>query len=1284
MARSASMSADDRATRLQAPAETIAASSSVETMAARRAAEDGVSAIWSPGDVILGLYEVKGVLGEGGMGTVYRVFHRDWNTELAVKSPKPEQLARAGGAESFVREAETWVSLGLHPHIVSCYYVRTLGGIPRVFAEYVEGGSLAEWIRSRRLYEGGPEKALERILDIAIQFAWGLDYAHTQGLVHQDVKPANVMVTPDGIAKVTDFGLVTPTKGREYDQQIAAGMRYAANVESEFKAEAEGAVSLMSMFGMPVVDRDLVPYRGMTPAYCSPEQAAHQPLSRRTDVWSWGVSVLEMFTGEVTWLAGQAAGEVLDAYGQTGPEAAVIPRMPDEVAAVLRTCFARDQDRRPSGFREVVDALKGAYQRVAGHLYPRDHPKTTELLADSLSNQAISLVDLGRTEDAERMFVKALEAETDHLEATYNLGLLRWRLGRISDVDFVQQMKTVRPLHVADWMRGYLLGLLHVERGDGQAAVAVLEEALGSAPDKKELQAALVTARNGVDEWRRRVRVFEGHTFLITAACVSHDGRLGLSGSLDGTLRIWDLSTGECVRTFKEPLGGVGCISLHEKGRYVASGADVSTKRAESYPVRVWDLVRGECVSTFAEDRDGIGDVRFVPGSGDILVAARGSKSFGLWSAFSSSSRPWTWFEGHDDAVTSVDASADGVYGLSGSYDKTVRLWDLKTGRRLLTLTGHTETVSCVRFVPGTHRALSASGDRTLRLWDLDTGTCRMSFTGHTDGVASVSVSRDGRWALSRGGDKTVRLWDVSSGRCVRTFTNLGSSPHAVGMSPDGRLGIWDDHVVGGGFYLFLWELQASGAAAPFVVARPRRSEELLERARTARSALERARVALERHEYGEALAQLNLARGTRGYEREPELLALWRQVGRTCRRRSVRAAWFVRCFTGHTHWVSYAYVSRDASWALSHSDDHTARVWDLETGTYAKVLEERRSKFKLLAVAPDEKSALTYEIETSTRRKNRRALSLRDLATGQPLWTVDPGYYDTLALGVTPTGRLGISADAQTWADKGYRIRIWDMSTGRALDTLKGHASAPQCLAVSHDGRLLLSGDLNGSVRLWDLVRSRNLSVLEHSGGVKCVGIAPDGRRGLSGGPGGTIKVWDLSTGSCIRTLAAHAKGVSAVVFGPQGRWAFSSGWDNTVRLWDLDSDSRDAVHTFEGHTECVRSIGVGSDGRWLLSGSLDKTLRLWELDWDYEFPGLSDWEDGASPRLAAFLTMRSSRSTWLGRWSRPIWSEEDFERLLIDLANDGYGWLRPSGIRKKLEDMTARWVGPPPLPGT
>jgi tetratricopeptide (TPR) repeat protein len=152
----------------------------------------GSDAEWRVGDVVLDLYDVTGILGEGGMGRVYKVHHRGWGVDMAVKTPRPEIFARRGGKEDFVREAETWVDLGVHPNVVSCHYVRTLGGLPRVFAEYVEGGTLEGWIDSGRLYEGGVERAVPRILDVAIQFAWGLHYAHEQGLVHQDVKPQSL------------------------------------------------------------------------------------------------------------------------------------------------------------------------------------------------------------------------------------------------------------------------------------------------------------------------------------------------------------------------------------------------------------------------------------------------------------------------------------------------------------------------------------------------------------------------------------------------------------------------------------------------------------------------------------------------------------------------------------------------------------------------------------------------------------------------------------------------------------------------------------------------------------------------------------------------------------------------------------------------------------------------------------------------------------------------------------------------------------------------------------
>ena len=115
------------------------------------AGEDAVPEVWKPGDVILDLYEVKEIVGEGGFGRVYRVHHRGWNIDLAIKSPLPGRFQTNREKQGFVRECETWVDLGLHPHTVSCHYVRILGGIPRVFAEYVEGGSLKDWLDQGKL-----------------------------------------------------------------------------------------------------------------------------------------------------------------------------------------------------------------------------------------------------------------------------------------------------------------------------------------------------------------------------------------------------------------------------------------------------------------------------------------------------------------------------------------------------------------------------------------------------------------------------------------------------------------------------------------------------------------------------------------------------------------------------------------------------------------------------------------------------------------------------------------------------------------------------------------------------------------------------------------------------------------------------------------------------------------------------------------------------------------------------------------------------------------------------
>jgi serine/threonine protein kinase len=573
---------------------------------------DGVPLTWEPGDVILDLYEVRPFsertpFVEGGMGRVNCVWHRGWSRLLAVKSVRPDGLASPAAVANFQREAEVWVDrLGLHPHVVSCHYVRLLGGLPRLFMDLVPGGSLQDWVDSGRLYEGGPEEALGRLLDVAIQFAWGLHHAHEQGLIHQDVKPANVLLTPEGLAKVTDFGLA--------QARVAAGEQ----------AERPAGSTILATWG------------GMTPAYCSPEQAevaarvkAGVPreqcpkLTRGTDVWSWAVSVLAMFAGGVAWRSGSVANHHLGRPAQD-PR---IPRMPPRLVGLLEGCFQRRPEDRPRSLREVAAGLREVSEQATGQLHGREEPQPGELLADSLNNRGVSLYDLGKQPEAEQKWQEALRVDPHHPEATYNWGLIRWRSGRMTDQKLLEKLREVLASSADAERVEYLMGVVHLERTDAKAAVGLLSKAAGAGTGRADITAALALARAAGASVEQSPRIFKGHTDVVSSVSFSPDGRFALSGCNDRTLRLWEVSSGKCLRTFEGHSGEVSSVSFSPDGRFALSGSGNGDGT-----LRLWEVSSGRCLRTF---------------------------------------------EGHTSWVFSVSFSPDGRFALSGGDDNTPWLWEL-------------------------------------------------------------------------------------------------------------------------------------------------------------------------------------------------------------------------------------------------------------------------------------------------------------------------------------------------------------------------------------------------------------------------------------------------------------------------------------------------------------------------------------------------------------------------------------------------------------------------------
>ena len=347
---------------------------------------------WDASQIILGTYQVQRIFDGGGMGLVYHVRHLHWNCDLALKQPRTIFLRTPADVMAFEQEVETWAALGLHPNVVTCYYSRQIDGLPCVFSEFVTGGALADWIRNRQLYEGEEAEVLARILRVAIQFARGLAWAHRKGFVHQDVKPGNALMADDETVKVSDFGLARCLK----PNGLALGPSHFAEAAGYCTAE-----------------------------YASPEQLAGRTLTPATDIWSWAVTVLEMFMGGITWHRGDVVPAAFKQYLSDGGRGRALPAMPHQIAGVLSGCLRLKSSNLPQSFDVIIELLLTAYKDLFGEDVDVEACDPEILRADSLNNRAVSLLDVGRDAEAARLLAEALKENPFHFEAIYNTGMLQ-------------------------------------------------------------------------------------------------------------------------------------------------------------------------------------------------------------------------------------------------------------------------------------------------------------------------------------------------------------------------------------------------------------------------------------------------------------------------------------------------------------------------------------------------------------------------------------------------------------------------------------------------------------------------------------------------------------------------------------------------------------------------------------------------------------------------------------------------------------------------------------------
>ncbi|HUR21072.1 MAG TPA: protein kinase [Vicinamibacterales bacterium] len=264
----------------------------------------------------IGPYQVLAELGRGGMGQVFRAYDTALHREVALKILPPDFAGDAEYRARFSREARLLATLN-HPHIAQVFGLEDSAAGPAIAMELVPGASLRDHLRRG---VSRPEA-----WGLAHQIALALDAAHEKGIIHRDLKPGNIMVTPDGAAKVLDFGLakswVEPEAVTEHDTTLAATVH--------------GAV-----LG--------------TPAYMSPEQARGLPVDRRTDIWAFGCVFYEMLAGQAAF-KGESYSDLVAAILGRDPDWQALPAdTPASLRRLLRRCLEKDRRQR---LRDIGDAL---------------------------------------------------------------------------------------------------------------------------------------------------------------------------------------------------------------------------------------------------------------------------------------------------------------------------------------------------------------------------------------------------------------------------------------------------------------------------------------------------------------------------------------------------------------------------------------------------------------------------------------------------------------------------------------------------------------------------------------------------------------------------------------------------------------------------------------------------------------------------------------------------------------------------------------------------------------